>query len=119
MLTTTVQLHYADTNKSHMVIHDAMINKDISLERVFQKHLSDPTHAHGLIDHVKDRKRASKRKWTEREYHVQENKYVQYKSVKISCDSTQFCALLFCGTYAKPHGVIGLSKHYNFQIDPK
>ena len=32
---------------------------------------------------------------------------------------TQFHALSFCGPYAKPHGVRGSSKHYNFQIDPR
>ena len=53
-------------------------NTDISLEREFQKHISDPTQAHGLLDHGKDRKRASKKKWTEREYHLQDRKYVPH-----------------------------------------
>ena len=51
-----------------------MSNTDISLARVFQKRLSDPTRTYGFIDNGKDRKRASKREWMEREYHVQERR---------------------------------------------
>ena len=35
------------------------------------KNISETTHTHVLMDHGKDRKHASKRKWTESEYHVQ------------------------------------------------
>ena len=87
---TSVKLPGADTNNSQMVIHTAMSNTYISLARVFQKHISDPTGSNGLIDHVKYRKRASNRKGTECEYHVQDSKDVQHKSVNISCASTQF-----------------------------
>ena len=41
------------------------------------------------------------------------------KSVNISCSSMQFQALSFCGTHAKTHGLIGLSKHYYLQLGPK
>ena len=34
-----------------MVMHNTIINTNINLEREFQKHPSDPTHAHVLIDH--------------------------------------------------------------------
>ena len=40
----------------------------------------------GVIDQVKYRKRVSKRKWTDREYHVQDNADVLHKDVKIYCD---------------------------------
>ena len=53
-----------------------MSNTDISLARVSQTNLSDPTHTSELIDHGKYRKQDIKRKWTEHEYHVQESKYV-------------------------------------------
>ena len=72
-----------------------------------------------MIDHKRERKRASKRKGMEREHHVWERKDVQHKSVKLPCASTQFIAFLFCGPHAKPHGVIGLSKHYHLRLEPK
>ena len=71
-----------------------------------------------MLDHGKDRKLDSKRKWKERDYHVQDRKYVQQKSVKMSCASTQFPALPFCDPHEKPHGVRGLSKHYHLLLDP-
>ena len=39
-----------------------------------QRHLLYPTRAHGLLDYDQDKKRDSKRKWADREYHVQEIK---------------------------------------------
>ena len=67
---TTVQLPGASTNNSQMVMHAEMSNADVSLAMLFQKHLSDLTHAHGLIYHVKDRRRANTLKWIELEYRV-------------------------------------------------
>ena len=37
----------------------------------------------------KYRKRASKRKWTDREYHVQDNADVAQKDVNMYCDTKQ------------------------------
>ena len=71
MLFTTVQLPGAETYESQMVIHTSTSRTDTSLARELQKHLSNPTRSHDLLDHGKDRKRASKRKWNDREYHVQ------------------------------------------------
>ena len=73
MLMTTVKLPGAATKSSHMGMHTKMSNTDIRPARVFQKHISDPTRTHGLIDHRKYRKRYCKRKWKECEYHVQES----------------------------------------------
>ena len=64
-----------------MGMYTTMINTDIILVRVFQKHLLDPTSVHGLIDNGKYRKQDSKRKWMDCEYHVQDRKYVQQKPV--------------------------------------
>ena len=49
-----------------------------------------------------------------REYHVEYIKYVQHKSVRMSCDSIQFHSLLFLGPHEKPCGVRGLSKKISF-----
>ena len=58
---------------------------------------------YGVIDQVKYRKRASKRKYTDREYHVQDNADVAHKYVKMYCDTNQFPKLLFCGPHPKPN----------------
>ena len=49
-----------------------------------------PKRAHGLLDNGKDRKRASKRKWNDRDYHIQDRKYVSHIWVKMSCATNQF-----------------------------
>ena len=61
----------------------------------------------------------SKIKWTDREYHVQDNADVAHKYVKIYCDTNQFPALPFCGPHQKPQGARGLSKHYHLRFDSK
>ena len=72
-----------------------------------------------VIDQGKYRKRASKRKCTDREYHVQDNSDVSHKYVKMYCDTHQFPALPFCGPCPKPQGERRLSKHYHLRFDPK
>ena len=72
-----------------------------------------------VIDQGKYRKRASKRKWTDREYHVQDNADVSHKYVKMYCDTNQFSALPFCGPHTKPHVARGLSKHNHLRFDQK
>ena len=102
-----------------MEIHTSTVNTDISLSREFQRYISDPTRANGLLDHGKDPKCDSKRKWTEPEYHVQYSKYVPHTSVKILCATTQSPELSFCGPHTKPHVVRGLSKHYHLRLEPQ
>ena len=76
-------------------------------------------HKHEVIGHGKYRKIASKRKWTDREYYVQDNSDVAHKDVKIYCDTNQFPALPFCGPHPKPHGERGQRKHFHLRFDPK
>ena len=59
------------------------------------------------------------RKWTEREYHVQDNADVEQKDVKMYCNTNQFPTLPFCGPHYKPHGARELSKNYHLIFDPK
>ena len=59
------------------------------------------------------------RKWTERNYHVQENASVELKDVKMYCNTNQFPAIPLCVPHSKPHGARGLSKHYHLRFDPK
>ena len=74
---------------------------------------------HGVIYQVKQRKRSSKRKCTDREYHVQDNSDIAHKDVEIYCNTNYLPELPFCGTNPKPHGSRGLSKHYHLHFDPK
>ena len=74
---------------------------------------------YGVIDQGKDRKRASKRKWTDREYHLWVNADVAHKDVKMYCDTNQFSTLPFCVLHPNTHGAMGLSKHYHLWFDPK
>ena len=51
------------------------------------------------------------RKWTYRQYHVQDDADVELKDVKMNCNTNQFPELSFSGSHSKPHGARGLSKH--------
>ena len=64
-------------------------------------------------------KRDSKQKWNDSEYHVKDNGNVTHATVKNYCATNQFPALKFCDTHIQPHGVLGSSKYYNFNLDPK
>ena len=100
-------------------MHSFTENNDVGLAKQFQKHLSKDHRKHGVIYQRKYRKRANKRKWTDRDYHVQDNADDAHKDVKIYCDTNQLPALPFFGPYPKPHGVRGLSKHYHLRLNPK
>ena len=65
ILMTTVQLSVAADYESQTGKHTSDANTDISLAREFKKHISDPTQAHYLLYHGKDRKHASKQIWTD------------------------------------------------------
>ena len=84
-----------------------------------QNNMSKEHRKHGVTDQGKYRKRDSKRKWTDRQYHVQDNSDVAQKYVKMYCDTNQFPALPFCGTHPKPHGARGLSKNCHLHFNPK
>ena len=72
---------------SHIPMHYCTQNNDVGLVEQFQKHLSMDYCKHGVIDQVIYSKRASKRKCTDRDYHVQDNSNVAHKDVKMYCDT--------------------------------
>ena len=115
---STVQLPGSKIFGERIIMHSCTPEKDISLDKYFQKHLSNDERKHGFIDQGKDRKRSSKRKFTDREYHVQDNAGVAHKDVKIYCDTNQFPELPFFGSHPKPRGAMGLGKHYHIRFDP-
>ena len=63
-------------------------NNDVSLAKQSQKHLSTEHRKNGVFYQIKYGKIMSKRKWTDREYHVQDNAYVVQKYMKMYCDKT-------------------------------
>ena len=68
-------------------------------------------HKYVVIDQVKYKKRFMEIKWTDRQYHVQDNADVEHQYVKLYCNTSQFTELSFCCPYSKPHGVKVLSKY--------
>ena len=65
-------------------MHTATQNTDVILAQEFQKHLSNKSRKHVIIDDV-NTKRSSKQKWKIREYRLQHDKYVEHQDVKIYC----------------------------------
>ena len=60
---------------------------------------------------------STKIKWTDREYHVQDNDDVAHKDVKNYCDTNLFPEFSFCGPHTKSRGARGLINHYHFRFD--
>ena len=59
------------------------------------------------------------RKWTDRQYHVQDNADFSHQDVRMYCNINKFSALYFCGAHSKSHGTRGLIKHHNFRFYPR
>ena len=59
------------------------------------------------------------RKWTDRQYHVQDNAYVAHQDVIMYCNTNKSPTLTFSVPHSKPHGARGLSKHYHLRFYPK
>ena len=58
-------------------------------------------------------------KWTDRQYHVQDNSNVAHQDVKIYFNTNSFPEFSFCGPHFKPRGARGSIKHYHLRFDPK
>ena len=116
---SNVQPPGSKTFDSHILMHSCTHKNDVSLTKQFQKHLYKEIRKYGLIDQGKYRKRASKRKWTYRAYHVQDNAYFAHKDVKIYFDTNQFPALTIFGSHQNPHVARGLSNHYHLRFYQK
>ena len=58
-------------------------------------------------------------KWSDREYHVQDNADVEQKYVIMYYNKSQFPEFSFCGPHYKPYGTRGLSKNDHLRFDPK
>ena len=102
-----------------MQMHTGNQKYFVSLAKEFQHYLKKEHRKTGVIDQGKYKKRFMKRKWTDRQYHVQDNSGVAHQDVRMYCNTNQFPSLSFCGPHSKTHGVRGFSKHYHLRFDPK
>ena len=82
-LMSNVQLKVSKIFDSYILISSFTENNDVSLSKQPPKYLSKEHHKHGVIYQGKYRKRVSKRKLTDREYHVQDNSDVAHKDMKM------------------------------------
>ena len=89
-LMSNVQLPWSKTFDTQILIHSIIQNNDVSLAKEIQKHLSKEHQKNGFIDKGKYIKRASERKYTDREYRVKDNSDVAHKKVKNYCNTNQF-----------------------------
>ena len=101
-LMSNVQLPGSKTFDSHIPMHLFAPKNYVSLEKQFQKHMSKDYCKHGVTYQRKYRKRYSKIKCTDREYHVQYSSDVPHKYVKMYCDTNQFPTFTFCASHKKP-----------------
>ena len=115
-MVATVQLPGSKCFDTQITVHTVTQNTDVSLAQGFQKHLSNESRKHGIIDHGKH-KRCQVNK--SGHYHVQHNKDVDHQDVKIYCATNQLPKLKFLGSHNKPHGVCGLGYYYHMRFYPK
>ena len=94
-------------------IHTSNQNNYVSLSKEFQQHLTKEHSQKWCHWSGQMQKSLIERKWTYRQYHVEDNADVAQKYVWIYFNTNQFLALPFCGTHSKPHGARELSKHYH------
>ena len=92
---------------------------DVRLDKEFQHHLTKEHRKNIVIDQGKTIKWFIERKWTDRQYPVQDNADVIHQDVRIYGNTNQFPALPSCGPHSKPRGARGISKHYHLLFDPK
>ena len=87
-----------------MQMHTSTKNNDVNMDKEFQQHPSKNHLKNGVIDQEKYRKTASERKWTDIDYHIQNNSDVEQKYVKIYYNKKKLPELIVCGPHYKHHG---------------
>ena len=118
-LMSTVQLPRSEIFDSNIQMYTSARKDDVSLAKQFRENLTKKHRKYGVIDQGTPKKRFMKRKWTYRQYHIQDNADVEHKYVKMYFRTNQFSELSFCGQHSKPHGARGLSKSYHLCFHPK
>ena len=100
-----------------MQTHTGKQKDDISLSKEFQHHLKKEDIK--MVFLIREKILFTERKWTYRQYHIQDNDDVTRNDVIMYCNRNQFPELPFCGPHYKPHETRGLGKHYHLCFDPK
>ena len=116
---SNVQIPGSNIFDSQMQMHTSNQKDYGSLAKEFQHHLKKEHRKTFVFDQGKNIKRFMERKWTDGQYHVQDNADVAHQDVRIYFNTNQFPSLPFGGPYSKPHGARWLSKHYHLRFDPK
>ena len=88
-LISIVLLMGSKTFDSQILVHFLTQNNDVILGKELKNNMSKEHRKHGVINQVKYIKRNSKRKWTDIEYHVQDNADVAHKDVKMYCNTNR------------------------------
>ena len=115
---STIQLTGSNIFDSHIQIYTGTQKYDVSLAKESQKHLKKSTAK--MVSLIKENtKILMERKWTDRQYHIQDNSDTEHKYVKMCCNKNKFPKLSFCGPHSKPHGARGLNKNYHLHFDQK
>ena len=96
---STVQLPGSNRFDSQMQMHTGNQKDDVSLAKELQHFMTKNNSKNGFIDQVKYKKRYMERKWTYRQYHVQDNSDVAQQDVIIYYNKHQFPALKCCGPH--------------------
>ena len=60
---------------------------DVRLAKEFLHHLTREHRKNSVFDQVKNNKRSIEIKWTDRQYHVQDNADVAHQDVRIYCNT--------------------------------
>ena len=108
---STFQLPGSNRFDSQMQIYTGKQKYDVSLANELKHRLIKEHRENGVFGQGKNNKRFMEIKWTDRQYHVQDNSDVAHQDVRIYFNTNKFPALQFYGPYSKPHGARGLSKH--------
>ena len=77
---------------SQIQMHTSTQNDDVSLVNCFQQRISKDHRKNCVFDQGKNKKLTSEIKWTDREYHVQDNPDFAHKDVKMYCNTKKFPA---------------------------
>ena len=78
-----------------MQMHTVNQKYDVSLAKEFQRHLTKEHCKNGVFDQGKNNKRSMERKWTDRQYHVQDNCDVAHQYVRMYCNTNKFPEISF------------------------
>ena len=84
---SNVQLPGSNRFDSHIQMHTSNQNNDACLAKEFQQHLTKEHSQKWCHWSEQIKKRLIERKWTDRQYHVQDNDDVAQKDLKFYCNT--------------------------------